>query len=129
MDSGSRRELGAAWVGSSNERPPEELDAAIIFAPVGALVPAAPGWAVAKGRGRVRRHPCHDRHTHLPVRDLVGRARRALGRQLDPQWDGEMFLALAPGVPVRTEVTSFPLERANEAPHRAAPGDPAPPCW
>ena len=38
--------------------------------------------------------------------------------------DGEMFLALAPGVPVRTEVTSFPLERANEAPHRVAPRDP-----
>ncbi|HEX4992286.1 MAG TPA: alcohol dehydrogenase catalytic domain-containing protein, partial [Rubrobacteraceae bacterium] len=107
------RELGAAWAGSSNERPPEELDAAIIFAPVGALVPAALR-AVAKGGVVV----CAGIHmTDIPtfpyeilwgervVRSVANLTRR----------DGEMFLALAPGVPVRTEVTSFPLERANEA--------------
>lgn len=107
------RELGAAWAGSSDERPPEELDAAIIFAPVGALVPAALR-AVAKGGVVV----CAGIHmTDIPtfpyeilwgervVRSVANLTRR----------DGEEFLALAPEVPVRTEVTSFALERANEA--------------
>jgi alcohol dehydrogenase, propanol-preferring len=107
------RGLGATWAGSSDERPPEEIDAAIIFAPVGALVPAALR-AVAKGGVVV----CAGIHmTDIPtfpyeilwgervVRSVANLTRR----------DGEMFLALAPGVPVRTEVTSFPLERANEA--------------
>jgi propanol-preferring alcohol dehydrogenase len=106
------RELGAAWAGSSNERPPEELDAAIIFAPVGALVPAALR-AVAKGGVVV----CAGIHmTDIPtfpyeilwgervVRSVANLTRR----------DGEEFLALAPEVPVRTEVTSFALERSNE---------------
>ena len=107
------RGLGATWAGNSDERPPEELDAAIIFAPVGALVPAALR-AVAKGGVVV----CAGIHmTDIPtfpyeilwgervVRSVANLTRR----------DGEEFLALAPGVPVRTEVTSFPLERANDA--------------
>ncbi len=107
------KELGAAWAGGSDGPPPEELDAAIIFAPVGALVPAALR-AVAKGGVVV----CAGIHmSDIPafpygilwgervVRSVANLTRR----------DGEEFLALAPEVPVRTEVVTFPLERANEA--------------
>jgi alcohol dehydrogenase, propanol-preferring len=110
---GFARELGAAWAGGSFESPPEELDAAIIFAPVGALVPAALR-AVGKGGVVV----CAGIHmSDIPsfpyeiiwgervVRSVANLTRR----------DGEEFLALAPEVPVRTEVVPFPLERANEA--------------
>jgi propanol-preferring alcohol dehydrogenase len=107
------RELGAAWAGSSDERPPEELDAAIIFAPVGALVPAALR-AVAKGgvvvcagiyMTDIPTFPYEILWGERVVRSVANLTRR----------DGEEFLALAPEVPVRTEVTSFALERANEA--------------
>ena len=107
------RELGAAWAGGSDERPPEELDAAIIFAPVGALVPAALR-AVAKGgvvvcagihMSDIPTFPYEILWGERVVRSVANLTRR----------DGEEFLALAPGVPVRTEVTSFPLERANDA--------------
>jgi propanol-preferring alcohol dehydrogenase len=106
------RELGAAWAGASSELPPEELDAAIIFAPVGALVPVALR-AVAKGGAVV----CAGIHmSDIPsfayeilwgersIRSVANLTRR----------DGEEFLALAPEVPVRTTVTSFSLEDANE---------------
>ena len=60
------KDLGAVWAGTSGERPPEELDAAIIFAPVGALVPAALA-AVRKGEHcGLRRYP-HERHPLVPV--------------------------------------------------------------
>ena len=76
------RELGAEWAGGSDERPPEELDAAIVFAPVGELVPAALA-AVAKGGAVV----CAGIHMSdipsLPVRAALGRARRPLGREPD----------------------------------------------
>ena len=62
------------------ERPPEELDAAIIFAPAGELVPAALGRVAQGRRRRLRRHP-HERHPVVPVRAALGRARRALGRE------------------------------------------------
>ncbi|MBU1693840.1 MAG: zinc-dependent alcohol dehydrogenase family protein [Verrucomicrobia bacterium] len=107
------RELGAAWAGGSDETPPQELDAAIIFAPVGALVPAALR-AVAKGGTVV----CAGIHmSDIPsfpysllwgervVRSVANLTRR----------DGMEFLSLAPRVPVRTEVRAYPLERANEA--------------
>ena len=107
------RGLGAEWTGGSDELPPEELAAAIIFAPVGGLVPAALR-AVRKGGVVV----CAGIHmTDIPsfpyellwgervVRSVANLTRR----------DGEEFLALAPRVPVRTQVTSFPLEEANEA--------------
>jgi propanol-preferring alcohol dehydrogenase len=107
------RELGAEWAGGSDEAPPEELDAAIVFAPVGALVPAALA-AVAKGGAVV----CAGIHmSDIPsfpyellwgeriVRSVANLTRR----------DGEDFMALAPRVPVKTEVEVFPLERANEA--------------
>jgi alcohol dehydrogenase, propanol-preferring len=107
------RDLGAFWVGGSDQRPPEALDAAIIFAPVGALVPAALA-AVGKG-GVVVAGGIH--MSDIPsfpycilwgervVRSVANLTRR----------DAEAFLALAPQVPVRTEVHSFPLEQANEA--------------
>jgi propanol-preferring alcohol dehydrogenase len=107
------RELGAVWAGGSYEAPPEELDAAIIFAPVGALVPVALR-AVAKGGVVV----CAGIHMSdipsFPYEILWGeRAVRSVANLT--RRDGEEFLALAPEVPVRTEVHPFPLEEANEA--------------
>ena len=107
------RSLGAVWAGGSDELPPEELDAAIIFAPVGKLVPAALK-AVAKGGIVV----CAGIHMSdipsFPYRDLweerVLRSVANLTRQ-----DGEEFLTLAPQIPIQTEVTAFPLSEANEA--------------
>ena len=107
------RGLGAAWAGGSKEQPPEELDAAIIFAPVGGLVPAALR-AVAKGGVVV----CAGIHMtdipSFPYEVLWGERSIRSVANLTRQ-DGEEFLALAPQVPVRTEVTPFPLEKANEA--------------
>jgi alcohol dehydrogenase, propanol-preferring len=107
------RELGAAWAGGSSEPPPAELDAAIIFAPVGALVPAALR-AVAKGGVVV----CAGIHMSdiptFPYEILWGeRSIRSVANLT--REDGEVFLALAPEVPVRTDVRSFPLDDANEA--------------
>ena len=106
-------ELGAEWAGGSDVAPPEELDAAIIFAPVGALVPAALG-AVRKAGSVV----CAGIHmSDIPTfpyellwGERVVRSVANLSRR-----DGEEFLALAPRVPVRTQVRSFALEQANEA--------------
>ena len=107
------RELGAEWAGSSEEAPPEELDAAIIFAPVGALVPAALR-AVARGGTVV----CAGIHMSdipsFPYEILWGeRSVRSVANLT--RRDGQEFLALAPEVPVRTEVVPFTLEEANEA--------------
>jgi len=107
------RRLGATWAGASDEMPPEVLDAAIIFAPVGELVPAALR-AVAKGGSVV----CAGIHMSdipsFPYSILWGerivRSVANLTRQ-----DGEEFMALAPKVPVKTEVHPYPLTRANEA--------------
>jgi propanol-preferring alcohol dehydrogenase len=107
------RDLGAEWAGSSEEAPPEELDAAIIFAPVGALVPAALG-AVARGGTVV----CAGIHMSdipsFPYELLWGERSVRSVANLTRQ-DGQEFLALAPKVPVHTEVVPFPLEKANEA--------------
>ena len=107
------RELGAEWAGSSEEAPPEELDAAIIFAPVGALIPAALR-AVARGGTVV----CAGIHMSdiptFPYEILWGERSVRSVANLTRQ-DGLDFLALAPEVPVRTEVVPFPLEEANEA--------------
>ena len=107
------RDLGAVWAGSSDEKPPEELDAAIIFAPVGALVPLALG-ALAKGGSVV----CAGIHmTDIPAfpYELVWGERVLRSVANLTRRDGEEFLALAPQVPVRTVVEAFPLEQANEA--------------
>jgi propanol-preferring alcohol dehydrogenase len=110
---GFARGLGAEWAGGSSESPPEELDAAIIFAPVGALVPVALR-AVAKGGVVV----CAGIHMSdvpsFPYEILWGeRAVRSVANLT--RRDGEEFLALAPQVPVRTQTTPFPLEGATEA--------------
>ncbi|HEY6960343.1 MAG TPA: zinc-dependent alcohol dehydrogenase family protein [Gaiellaceae bacterium] len=107
------RGLGAEWAGASDEPPPEELDAAIIFAPVGALVPAALR-AVRKGGDVV----CAGIHmSDIPSfsYDLLWGERIVRSVANLTRRDGEEFLALAPRVPVRTQVTSFALEDANDA--------------
>jgi propanol-preferring alcohol dehydrogenase len=107
------RELGAEWAGGSDERPPEELDAAIIFAPVGALVPAALG-VLAKGGAVV----CAGIHmSDIPSfpYELLWNERLVRSVANLTRADGEEFLALAPQVPVRAEVEAFPLAEANDA--------------
>ena len=107
------RELGAEWAGSSEEAPPEELDAAIIFAPVGALVPAALR-AVARG-GTVVCAGIHMSDIPSFSYDLLWEERSVRSVANLTRQDGLDFLALAPEVPVRTEVVPFPLEEANQA--------------
>jgi len=114
------RELGAEWAGDALGPAPEELDAAIVFAPVGELVPAALR-AVAKGATVV----CAGIHMSdlpsMPYELLWGeRVLRSVANLT--RADGEEFMALAPRVPVRTEVESFPLRRANEALDRLRAG-------
>jgi alcohol dehydrogenase, propanol-preferring len=115
------RELGAAWAGGSNEKPPEELDAAIIFAPVGELVPPALG-ALAKGGTVV----CAGIHmTDVPAfpYELLWGERVLRSVANLTRCDGEEFLALAPQVPVRTWVEAFPLDQANDALDRVRRGE------
>ncbi len=114
------RELGAAWAGDSSASPPEPLDAAIIFAPVGALVPAALR-AVAKGGTVI----CAGIHmTEIPAfpYDILWGERMIRSVANLTRKDGEEFLKLAPTVPVRTEVEPYPLEKANEALERLRGG-------
>jgi len=107
------RELGAVWAGDSEQTPPAELDAAIIFAPVGALVPIALR-AVRKGGAVV----CAGIHMSdipsFPYSILWGERQIRSVANLTRR-DGEEFLALAPEVPVKTEVHPYPLEKVNEA--------------
>jgi alcohol dehydrogenase, propanol-preferring len=118
---GFARELGAEWAGDALGAPPEELDAAIVFAPVGELVPAALR-AVARGGTVV----CAGIHMSdipsFPYSILWGeRVLRSVANLT--RRDGEEFMALAPRVPVQTEVEPYPLERANEALERLRGGD------
>jgi alcohol dehydrogenase, propanol-preferring len=114
------RSLGAEWAGGSDEPPPEELDAAILFAPVGELVPAAlravrkAGVVVCAGihMSEIPSFPYDLLYGERVLRSVANLTRR----------DGEEFLALAPKVPVRTEVEAFPLEDANEALDRLRSG-------
>src|SRR3954454_7981933 len=113
------RELGAEWAGAGP--PPEELDAAIIFAPAGELVPAALA-AVAKGGSVV----CAGIHMSdipsFPYELLWGeRVLRSVANLT--RRDGEEFLALAPRVPVRTRVETFELAQANDALAKLRRGD------
>ena len=107
------RSLGAIWAGGSEALPPEPLDAAIIFAPVGALVPAAlravvPGGTVVCAGIHMSEIPAFP--YRLLWEERVLRSVANLTRQ-----DAEEFLAIAPRIPVRTEMMVFPLEAANEA--------------
>ncbi|MCP5150259.1 MAG: zinc-dependent alcohol dehydrogenase family protein [Ectothiorhodospiraceae bacterium] len=107
------RRLGATWAGGSDQAPPEPLDAAILFAPVGALLPTAlaairPGGTVVCGGIHMSDIPS------FPYA-LLWREKRVVSVANLTRADGESFLALAPRVPVRTEVETFPLTAANEA--------------
>jgi propanol-preferring alcohol dehydrogenase len=105
--------LGAAWAGESGAPPPEPLDAAILFAPAGELVPMAlravdrGGTVVCAGihMSDIPSFPYRILWEERVVRSVANLTRK----------DGEEFLALAPTIPVRTEVEAFPLSRANEA--------------
>jgi propanol-preferring alcohol dehydrogenase len=107
------RSLGAEWAGSSLERPPEPVDAAIIFAPTGALVPTALA-AVAKG-GTVVCAGIHMSEIPAFAYELLWGERSVRSVANLTRADGEEFLALAPRVPVHTKVAAFPLQAANEA--------------
>ncbi len=107
------RSLGAVWAGPSDAPAPLPLDAAIIFAPVGALVPAALR-AVDKG-GTVVCAGIHMSDIPAFPYALLWEERRLLSVANLTRRDGEEFLALAPQVPVETAVRAYPLERANEA--------------
>ncbi len=109
----SARKLGAVWAGGSDERPPEKLDAAIIFAPVGALVPKAlrvltKGGIVVCGGIHMSDIPS------FPYVDLWGERAICSVANLTRR-DGEEFLEIAPRVPVKTKTQTFPLEEANTA--------------
>lgn len=107
------RDLGAVWAGGSEEVPPQVLDAAIIFAPVGSLVPAALK-AISKGgvvvcagihMSDIPSFPYNILWEERSVRSVANLTRK----------DGGEFLALAPQIPIQTQVQGFPLEAANEA--------------
>lgn len=107
------KSLGAVWAGDSNQLPPEPLDAAIIFAPVGELVPLA---LKAVGKGGVV--VCGGIHmTDIPTfpYEYLWQERVICSVANLTRRDGEEFLALAPQVPVRTRIQEFPLDQANEA--------------
>ena len=114
------RSLGVEWAGDTSGPAPEELDAAIIFAPVGELVPMAlratakAGIVVCAGihMSDIPSFPYELLWGERVLRSVANLTRR----------DGEEFLALAPQVPVRTEVEPFPLEQANEALDRLRTG-------
>jgi propanol-preferring alcohol dehydrogenase len=117
----SARKLGTTWAGGSDEMPPKKLDAAIIFAPVGALVPAALR-ALAKGGTVV----CGGIHMSdipsFPYVELWGERGIYSVANLTRR-DGEEFLDIVPRVPVRTETETFPLEEANTALERFRSGE------
>lgn len=106
-------ELGACWAGDSDSAPPEPLDAAIIFAPVGALVPAAlsavrPGGVVVCAgihMTDIPSFPYQRLWMERSIRSVANLTRR----------DGEQFLAMAPRIPIQTSVTVYPLDQANRA--------------
>lgn len=106
------RSLGASWAGASDETPPEKLDAAIIFAPIGSLVPAAlrnvkrGGTVVCGGihMSDIPSFPYRDLWHERTITSVANLSRR----------DGEEFLALAAKIPIRVETHAFLLEQANE---------------
>ena len=107
------RRLGAAWAGGTDDAPPEPLDAALVFAPAGALVPLAlralarGGTVVCAGihMSDIPSFPYEDLWQERTIRSVANLTRE----------DGASFLALAPRIPVRTRVTSYPLDMAEQA--------------
>jgi len=114
------RELGAEWAGSSGEAPPEELDAAILFAPIGELVPAALR-VLAKG-GTVVCAGIHMSDIPSFPYELLWEERSVRSVANLTRQDGAEFLELAPKVPVRAQVEQLPLAQANEALERMRAG-------
>jgi propanol-preferring alcohol dehydrogenase len=114
------RSLGAVWVGDSGQIPPRPLDAALLFAPVGALVPAALR-ALAKG-GTVVCAGIHMSEIPAFPYSILWGERKIVSVANLTRADGDQFLALAPRVPVRTEVSTFPLAQANLALERLRKG-------
>lgn len=115
------RGLGAAWAGSADAAPPQQLDAALIFAPAGPLVPAAlrqivkGGCVICAGihMSDIPAFPYSILWGERTIRSVANLTRR----------DGDEFLGLAPQVPVRTSVQAFPLAQANEALARLRRGE------
>jgi len=107
------RSLGVAWAGDSTESPPEALDAAILFAPVGALVPTSLR-AVRKG-GIVVCGGIHMSDIPSFPYELLWGERRIVSVANLTRRDGDEFMAIAARVPIRIETHAFPLEQANEA--------------
>ena len=107
------RRLGAAWAGGSDLAPPEPLDAAIIFAPVGALVPAA--LAAVKKGGRVVCGGVHMSDIPRFPYSLLWEERELVSVANLTRADAREFLAVAPQAGVKTETVPYPLVRANEA--------------
>jgi propanol-preferring alcohol dehydrogenase len=114
------RQQGAEWAGGSDERPPEELDAAILFAPAGELVPAALR-VLAKG-GTVVAAGIHMSDVPAFPYELLWGERSVRSVANLTREDGREFLELAPRVPVRTEIETLPLPQANEALERLRSG-------
>jgi len=113
--------LGAVWAGDSDTMPPEPLDAAIIFAPVGSLVPQALK-AVAKG-GTVVCGGIHMSDVPSFPYAWLWEERSVCSVANLTRRDGEEFFPLAARVPVRARVQTFPLAEANEALARLRAGD------
>jgi propanol-preferring alcohol dehydrogenase len=107
------KEQGAVWAGSSNERAPEELDAAIIFAPVGALVPAA--LATVRKGGKVVCGGIHMSDIPSFPYELLWGERSVSSVANLTRKDATEFMQIAPKVPVRAITQAFPLEQANDA--------------
>ncbi|MGB6746441.1 MAG: alcohol dehydrogenase, partial [Xanthobacteraceae bacterium] len=107
------RKLGARWAGSSDEPPPDELDCAIIYAPVGALVPAALR-AVRKG-GRVICAGIHMSDIPSFPYSILWEERELKSVANLTRKDGEEFFAIVPQAGIVTQTVSYPLVRANEA--------------
>lgn len=107
------RRLGAVWAGWAGDTPPEPLDAAIIYAPVGALVPAA--LRAVRPGGRVVCAGIHMSDIPSFPYDLLWHECSIVSVANLERRDGEEFLALAPRVPVRTEIRPYGLEDANRA--------------
>lgn len=107
------RALGCAWAGGSNEAPPEQLDAAIIFAPVGALVPQA--LAQVRKGGRVVCAGIHMSDIPSFPYELLWGERSLLSVANLTRTDGHEFMEVAAQAPIRTRTTAFALAKANEA--------------
>lgn len=107
------RELGAAWAGASGDAPPEPLDAAILFAPVGALIPTA--LRATRAGGAVISAGIHMSDVPSFPYDLLWHERVVRSVANLTRTDGEDFLAHAARTPLRVDTTSYPLARANEA--------------